>query len=331
MNKPKCSEYLYVQFLVSAQNNFTCTELSKNSPDKDMAHDAATRMLNREKLTPNILWKNVKHCVDLNNGYLILDDTVLDKIHSRKAGLVKWQYSTVHHKVIKGIGLENLIWANDSDHHIPVDFRVYDKDTDGKTKNSHFRDMLNLAKHRGFVPKYVLFDSWYACLDNLKLIDRFNWRWITQLRKNRIVSTEPHKPQHLEEIHIPEQGLKVHLRGYGFIKVFKKVSKNRGFEYYATNDLNLTSSDVERIYSKRWKIEEYHRGLKQQCGIAKCQARKARAQRNHIWCSIHAFLVLEMHRIKTGISWNEAKLSIARDAIQQYLLAPRFHFAFSTA
>lgn len=125
--------------------------------------------------------------------------------------------------------------------------------------------------------------------------------------------------------------MKVHLRGYGFIRVFKKVSKDRGVEYYATNDINLSNSDVERIYSRRWKIEEYHQGLKQQCGIAKCQARKARAQRNHIWCSIHAFIILEIHRIKTGITWQEAKLSIARDAIQQYLLTPRFNFNFSTA
>lgn len=330
MNKAKCSEYLYVQFLISAQKNFTCTELSKVSPS-NMAHDSATRMLNREKLTPNILWKNVKHCVDLSSGYLIVDDTVLDKIRSKNIDLVHWQYSGSHKKVVRGIGLTNLLWTNNFDYHIPTDFRLYDKNTDGKTKNDHFQKMLISAKKRGFKPKYVLFDSWYASLENLKMIARFSWKWITKLKKNRIVSIEPHKPQPLEELSIPEKGLKVHLRGYGFIKVFKKVSKDRDVEYYATNDINLSKSDVERIYSRRWKIEEYHQGLKQQCGISKCQARKARTQRNHIWCSIHAFIALEIHRIKTGITWQEAKLSIARDAIQQYLLAPRFNFKFSTA
>lgn len=332
MNKAKCSEYLYVQFLLAAQNNFTCTELSQVAPT-DMAHDAPNRLLKREKLTPKILWKNVKTYVDLSDGYLIADDTVLDKMRSEKTELVRWQYSGSHHKVIRGIGLESLIWTNDNSHHIPVDYRLYDKTTDGKTKNQHLQEMLILAKHRGFSPKYVLLDSWYSSLDNLKLINKFNWKWITQLRKNRIVSTKPHQPQHLEDLDFPDnqEGLVVHLRGYGFIKVFKKVSKKRGVEYYATNDLDLTQSDVERIYGRRWKIEEYHRGLKQQCGIAKCQARKARAQRNHIWCSIHAFITLEVHRIKTNVSWNQAKLSIVRWAVQQYLLRPRFEFAFSTA
>lgn len=207
MNKAKCSEYLYVQFLISAQKNFTCTELGKVSPINNMAHDSATRMLNREKLTPSILWKNVKHCVDLNSGYLIADDTVLDKIHSKSTDLVHWQYSGNHKKVVRGIGLTNLLWANDSNYHIPTDFRLYDKNTDNKTKNDHFQEMIISAKERGFKPKYVLFDAWYASLENLKLIDSFNWKWITQLKKNRIVSTEPHKPQRLEEVSIPKKGI----------------------------------------------------------------------------------------------------------------------------
>ena len=113
--------------------------------------------------------------------------------------------------------------------------------------------------------------------------------------------------------------------------MFKRVSDERGVEYFATNDISLAMSDVERIYSRCWKVEEYHQGLKQQCGAAKCQARKQRSLRNHIWCSIHAFVSLEMHRIQFGITWQEAKLSIAREAIYKYLLAPRFDFAFSTA
>lgn len=331
MNKPKCSEYLYVQFLIATQKNFTCTELSKVSPENTMAHDAATRMLSREKLTPSILWKNTKHCVDPNSGYLIVDDSLLEKPSSKHTDLVHWQYSGARHDTMPGIGLVNLLWTNDLGWHIPVDFRIYDKPTDGKTKNDHFQDMIKLAHHRGLKPEYVLFDTWYASVKNLKCLDRLEFKWITQLPKDRIVSTAPKEYYRLDKLDIPKQGLKVHLKAYGFIKVFKKVSKERGIEYFATNDINLTMSDVERIYSRRWKVEEYHQGLKQQCGIAKCQARKQRSLRNHIWCSIHAFVSLEIHRINTGTTWQEAKLSITREAIYKYLLAPRYEFAFSTA
>jgi hypothetical protein len=39
-----------------------------------------------------------------------------------------------------------------------MDDRIYDKDTDGKTKNTHFCDMLSLAKSRGLHPTAVVRD-----------------------------------------------------------------------------------------------------------------------------------------------------------------------------
>lgn len=300
MNKPKCNEYLYVQFLLAAQNNFTCTELSKVSPNT-MAHDAPTRLLSREKLTPAILWKNAKAHVNTSSGYLIADDTVIDKPRSDDIDLVKWQYSGTHHRVVKGIGLETLLWTQNGNEHIPIDYRVYHPEGDGKTKNEHFRDMMRLASHRRFTPQYCLIDTWYTSVENLKLLGDLNWKWIAPLQKNRIVSTAPKQYHHIEELNIPEQGIGVHLKAYGFIKVFKEVSPQGDIEYRGTNDLNLSKSDVEGIYGKRWKIEEYHRGLKQETGIASCQARKERSQRNHIWCSIHAFLILELYRMETTI------------------------------
>jgi len=62
-----------------------------------------------------------------------------------------------------------MLWTDD-ERHIPVDCRIYNKIKDGLTKNDHFRSMLQTACQRGFQPEFVLFDSWYASLENLKLI-----------------------------------------------------------------------------------------------------------------------------------------------------------------
>lgn len=321
--KAKCNEYDYSQFLLASQGNYTRTEFEKVC-GREMAHDSPTRILIKERLTPKILWKNVKIHIQLRAGFLVIDDTVIDKFRTKQNHLIRWQYSGAHHDVVKGIGLETLLWTDDKNQHIPVDYRFYAKGADGKTKNQHFTDMLKMAKYRGFEPEYVLADSWYASLENLKIISSLEWYWLMQLRKNRIVATAPHQHTNLENLNIPATGRIVHLKGYGQIKVFKSASNRRGVEYYGTNNLNLTKSEVKRIYCKRWQIEEYHRGLKQQCGVAKCQAGTERSQRNHIFCSIQAFLALEFNRLKTGITWQQAKLSIARDAIQHYLLNPRF-------
>ena len=55
----------------------------------------------------------------------------------------------------------------------------------GKTKNEHFQDMLKTAKERGFEPKYVLMDSWYSSLENLKLIASFGWFFLDEAEKQQ--------------------------------------------------------------------------------------------------------------------------------------------------
>jgi putative transposase len=89
-------------------------------------------------------------------------------------------------------------------------------------------------------------------------------------------------------------------------------------------------AEREQWADQVWTIAEYHRGLKQFCGVERCQVRAARAQRNHIGLSIRAFLRLEHHRLQTGTSWFATKLEIIRAAIRTYLTQPR-HILAPTA
>jgi len=45
-------------------------------------------------------------------------------------------------------------------------------------------------------------------------------------------------------------------------------------------------------------------------------------QRAHIMMSIRAFLRFEVQRMKTGITWFETKLSIIRNAVNQFIRKP---------
>lgn len=322
MNKAKCNKELYCQFLLSAQNNFTCTQLSELT-DKKISHDAINHWLRDKKMTPKILWEHTKSLVSKESGYLIADDTVLDKPFGENIELSKWQYSGTHHRVVHGIGLETFLWTDElGEKHIPVDYRLYDKTHDGYTKNQHFQEMIKLAHHRGFNPQAILMDAWYTTVANLKTIDSYHWNWVGELQTNRLVSLEPHQHLHLEELNITKDGLRVHLKAYGFIKVFKLIAPNGRIGYFATNDQTKTQKDIEKVYALRWKIEEYHRGLKQAAGISRCQARKGRIQRNHIFCSILSFVALEARRLKTDISWYQTKREIIHNALARYLKKP---------
>ena len=106
------------------------------------------------------------------------------------------------------------------------------------------------------------------------------------------------------------------------IKVFKMVAQDGDIEYWATNDLQMSEVSRAAIARARWKIEAYHRGLKQYCGVERAQVRQERSIRNHIGLAIRAFLRLELARLKSERSWHESKTSIVREAVRAYLAAP---------
>ncbi len=327
MNPPKVNEYDYIDFLIGTQQVYSCTEAERVQPDQENgpAHDAVTRMLHRLIPGQQRLWQEAKEHITYRGGSLILDDSTLDKLYSKKIELVTRHWSGKHKRVVLGINLVTLLWT-DGERYIPIDYRIYDKANDGLTKNDHFRAMLQTAKKRGFEPECVIFDSWYASLLNLKFIRDCDWRWLTRLAHNRQVNPDHQGLVPLNQVDIAETGMIIHLKGYGLIKVFKIVITDDDIEYWATNDLKMNDLTRLKFAELAWMVETYHRGIKQFCGIERCQARSATSQRNHIELSLRAFLRLEYHTFSQGISWFEAKTSIIRDAVRAYLAHPIYVF-----
>lgn len=326
MNPPKRDAMDYIHFLIATQKAYRCTEAARVQPDgpRRPAHDALTRLLQRHDPDPEVLWQEAQSCVARERGVLLLDDTTLDKWYARKIALVTRHWSGRHQRVVQGINLITLMWT-DGQKHIPCDYWVYAKAHDGQTKNDHFRQMLAVAHARGFQPECVVSDSWYASLGNLKTIAGYGWRWLTHLKRNRLVNPDRTGNRPVSEVDIGTQDRIVHLKGYGMVKVFKIVTPNGDIEYWGTNDLEMDAATRQKYAAQIGKIEAYHRGIKQFCGIDRAQVRSARAQRNHLQFALRAFLRLELYRLRTGVTWFEAKLRIIRDAIRAYLAHPVYN------
>jgi len=323
MNKPRCTDTDYINFLVATPRAVSATEAARVQPRRPNApaHDAFTRLLHRLEPDPAALWHEVAPLVDRTRGVLIVDDSTLDKPYAEQMDLVHRHWSGKHHAVVDGINLITLLWT-DGDCLIPIDYRVYDKPNDGITKNEHFLAMLLTARERGFIPECILFDSWYASIDNLRLIRDCGWRWLTRLKANRRVSIDYEPKRALESWAIAETGTAVHLEGYGLIRVFRVVATDGDTAYWATNDLAMGELARLKYAEFAWGIEVYHRALKQECGVERAMVRAGRAQRNHIGCAIRAFVRLEWHRVRTGIGWTLAKEGIIRAALRRYLAHP---------
>jgi hypothetical protein len=253
----------------------------------------------------------------------VIDDSVEDKPYALNTALVYWQWSGKHHDVVAGVGLQTLLWT-DGKSMIPCDIRLYDAPNDGLSKNDHFQDMLKTAEERGFQPEYVLFDSWYAGLENLKAISRSGWLFLTRLKCNRQVNPtgQSRGNVRIDTLdNIPEAGQVVHLRGFGMVRVFRVV-RERDIQYWCTNDLKMTEVRRQILGEKAWNIEVYHRGLKNACHTEHFQCQTEDKVRGHILLSVRAFLRLEYCRIQHFISWYESKLAVIRDAVRAYLQSP---------
>ena len=325
MNLPKVNDEAYIHFLIATPKVCSATEAARVQPEQPTApaHDAFTRLLHRLEPDSTTLWHEAAGQIERCGGVLVVDDSTLGKPYAQKMDWVQRHGSGKHHAVVEGINLITLLWT-EGDRHVPLDYRLYDKAGDALTKNDHFQALLKTAHERRFAPECVVFDSGYGSLENLKQIRALGWVWLTRLKANRLVNPDRCGLRPVARVEVDTMATVVHLKGYGLIRLFKIVTPDSDIEWWASNDLKMSALTRVRFADYAWMIEHDHRGIKQYCGVERAQVRTARAQRNHIGLCLRAFLRLEWHCYRTGVSWSEAKTAIIRPAIRAYLTNPLY-------
>lgn len=320
----------YVEYLVSTPINYTASNLAKHLDG--VSHDAVTDYLSRDRLTARQVWELARQLItDSPRAYLIADDSVQNKQYSRQIEMVKAQYSGKVHDVVRGIGVVNLVHSDGEDYY-PVDYRIYAPDADGKTKNDHFREMLLRAKSdKQIKARTLLFDSWYASVDNLKLVVRLAMFFVTTLKDNRLVSLSKAAGYiHLQEIEWTDQrlreGVSVKLKEVPFkVQLFKVVATNGDIDWIITNDFSssLTCQVVQDASDVAWQIEQLHRELKQLTGSEKCECRLQRSQRNHLACCYQAWFSLKVKADEFGKTLYAMKHDLLYEFLRAELRHPR--------
>jgi len=315
----------YIEFLISTPLNYTCTHLADHL--SGVSHDSITDFLNSQRLTADSIWTCAKTLInDTDESFLIADDSVQEKPYAQAIELVYPHYSGNKHTVVRGIDIVNLIHSSGDGEYYPVDDRIYAPEYARATKNELFLAMLKEAfEVRHIRAKYILFDSWYASVANLKYIHRQGRIFYTTLKSNRLMSLSKEAGYiHLQDIDwTPERlknGVRVKLKEVPFfVKLFKVVAKNGDIDWVITNDpaIDLTTDRVRGRNAVRWDVECFHREIKQLTGIEKCQCRHEWAQRNHIACCYHAWLALKVYASKLKQTLYRAQSAL----LSQYLMA----------
>ena len=329
----------YCQFLISTQTNYTQTYFADHHPH--FSHDAINRYLQDDNITPAIVWEQIQKSVEYDSdAFLLFDDSVSDKNHSHAIELVRRQYSGNAHGLIKGIGVVNCLYVNPkSGRYWIIDWRVFAPQADQKTKLQHVQEMFDDAMAGKKLPfRVVLMDSWYATKELMVHVHRAGKIFYCPLKSNRLVDdSQAQAPyQAVSGLQWSDQGaahgklIKVHkCPGTLKVKLFRVATENGRTEWVVTNDLEQASvDDTREICAIRWKIEQYHREVKQVLGIEKCQCRSARAQRNHIACVILVWSHLSAlaRDLKTNIY--SIKRAMMSNYMRQEIIRPSVPMAY---
>lgn len=315
---------LYTDYLMTTTGKATCTGLSKVL-DNAYSHDAFTRLLSGSDFDSKFLWQQSKVYVrELSNSnslkVLVLDDSLQDKPWTDESELVCWHFDHSKQRSIKGVNFMSSLLVCD-DVSIPVGVEFVKKDVwvtnaktgkpqrkSSKSKNELFREMVNNANDRMAID-YVSADSWYSSSENLDYLHRdLGLKFVMTLKSNRKIAVSKAAKfagQYLgiESLELKDAPRQVWLKELDFpLLLHKQVFKNGddvvGDIYLVSNDLSLTAEQIATIYKKRWKVEEYHKSLKQNVAFGKSPTGTTKTQTNHFIASVLAFMKFEALKLK---------------------------------
>jgi uncharacterized pyridoxamine 5'-phosphate oxidase family protein len=314
---------IYTDYLICNSGFATATGLSAML-EGEMSHDQLTRYLSARKYTSRDLWGLVKvtvRQVEQEGGCLIFDDTIQEKAWTDENEIICWHYDHCKGRSVKGINLLNAVYQS-GDVSIPVAFEVVRKPyqfcdvatrkvkrASEFTKNELMRAMIatNIANAIKF--RYVLTDSWFAAKENFEFILNKGKHFISALKDNRLVALSEEDKKEGRFVRVSQleltdqQAVRGWLKGFPHEVLFvRRVFTNKdgsiGLLNLVCSDLACNGEQVATIYQKRWKVEEFHKSLKSNAGLAKSPTRTVTTQNNHIFMSIYAVFKLECLKIK---------------------------------
>ncbi len=325
-----CSLDLYTDYLISSTGQDSATGMS-SLYYVAISHDQVTRLLTSSSLDSKDLWQKAKPLTGQTQAKLsqeefavvIVDDSLAQKPHTDESALITTYWDHSLKRYIKGVNFLTLLYQADQ-LSLPIASVLIEKtkpEADKKTgktrykseltKNEHFRQLLSVAQQQVDY-KYILANSWYASAENINHVIGLKHHCIFALESSRTValSEQDRKQgqfQSLDALVFPDNApLKVYLRSVQEAllltrQVFTNKDGSQGCLYLITSDTTLSYHQIQTIYQRRWKVEEYHKSLKQNTSFGNLPTINPDTQSNHFFASMLAYIKLEAFKLKHSI------------------------------
>jgi hypothetical protein len=327
---------LYTDYLLSSFGATTATGLSELMKG-EISHDEITRMLRSECATGKQLWLYVKpyvRTIESEEGVLIIDDSIEEKEYTDENEIICWHWDHCKNRNVKGINFVSALYHS-REVSLPVGFEIvaktehYIDEKTGRakrrspvTKNEMARTLIRQALANQLLFRYILADIWFAATDTMNLIKlELKKEFIFALKENRKVALSQEdklngRYQRIDALDMPDNSTRlVFLEGVSFPlllvkQLFTNEDDSTGLRYLVSSDLSLDFDQATTLFQKRWKVELYHRSLKQNAALAKSPTRTVTTQTNHFFASLCAFIKLERLTLATKRNHYALKASL---------------------
>lgn len=320
---------IYSDYLI-AQNQYATAVGLSDLLEGRISHDKITRFLNGKKLASKDLWEYIKpelrKIEEDKGGVLIIDDTIEEKTYTDENEIICWHYSHSKSRCVKGVNLLSCL-ARYGDTALPIAYELVHKDLllcntitrkvkrqSSINKNQMFQSMIAQALANKVKFEYILADVWFGAKKNMEFIHYdIKKKFIFGIKANRLIALSEKdrkrgQYQNLNTLQLKDGEKRiVWLKDISFpvalvTKIFKNEDGSTGALYLVTNDSESNVDRIYEVYQKRWRIEEYHKSIKQNASLEKSPTKVVRSQKNHIFASIIAYCKLEFLKTKTSLS-----------------------------
>lgn len=190
---------------------------------------------------------------------------------------------------------------------------------------------------------YVLADSWYWAKTLAQVCRKCGYHMISQLKSNSVLWMDGKKTNVKSLLDLGSSYREVSLFVYGKtktlriarfigdIKTLGKVAvvvvkeKRKKPTYLVCTNIHLAAIDIIKYYSKRWKIEQMIKDLKQRLGFGDYQVRDLQAIQRHVALVLLSYFVLILLKI---LQWLKDKRMCLDLSIRQLAFQVRKNILF---
>ena len=313
----------YVNGLIGLSEK-TVNKISKAS--KDINHQSAlNRVLTeskfeKEKLEERYL-KKIKYLFKNSDVYLLLDDTLVER-NGKCIEETQKHFDHNTNSYVKGHQFFTSILYTPL-LQLPLFPNLYSKNTDSKIEMA--QKLIDKLESASIKLHTVLFDSWYSEQKLIRKCIRADARLVCAIKTNRKVKF--HKKNRWQSLsfiskRVRSQKLTKHIVGEIEYEVWlKKLRLNdiqdlmqliisqeldedgnvKSKAHLISTNLQDSPEDIIQAYKIRWKIETYHRDMKQNLGFATVFFRRREGIIRHAILAAITYAVLSLFMNRQGI------------------------------